>query len=148
MLFRSAGLPGLSQLGALVGAGILITPFVMLFVFLPIARGLTTRRLVAAIEGSAPTDESVQARRSIWRGILECEIVSARARRALTVALAIAAALCIGVRGVRIDRGNSAIEPGRTEAKEALDEMSLRMMHQSEPLLWVAVGNEIGRAHV
>ncbi len=124
LMLNFAGLPGLSQLGTLVGAGVLLTPLVMLYAFLPmVSRGLR----------NGPREEPVRvpAPRAVGN-LAICRVA--------TVLAAGVALVVLWKTGVRVDRGNGALEPRGIPANAALDEIRDELSRYGEPLLVVISG--------
>lgn len=119
-----AGLPGLSQLGTLVGVGILLTPLVMLRVFLPVVSRLPHPRATA--DASVPGGPPLR--------------VSPGVRGVVTVLVAGVAFGLVWGRGIRVERDNRGIEPAHLPAQVALNELNERLNQRGDPLLLVVSG--------
>ncbi|HOY57991.1 MAG TPA: MMPL family transporter [Verrucomicrobiota bacterium] len=139
LMLNFAGLPGLSQLGTLVGAGVLLTPLVMLFVFLPmVSRGLKNR----SREGAVPQPGFQMTPSSGEKSGLAPRAVGNLAICRVATVLAAGVALVVLWRtGVRVDRGNGALEPRGISANAALHELRDELSRYGEPLLVVISGN-------
>ena len=128
LVLNFADLPGLSELGTLVGVGMLLTPVVMLFVFLPIiARKLQPRRR------GADTPALAEQRTS-----------GHRALRFASAITALAALVVIWRAGIRVERGNAALEPRHIAANQTLNELNAELNRQRDPLLLVVSGASEG----
>lgn len=126
LLLNFAGLPGLSQLGTLVGVGVLLTPLVMLFLFLPlVSRGLKDRLRDGPAAAPAP------------RAVGNVAIY-----RVATILVAGVALAVLWQTGVRVDRGNGALEPRVIAANAALHELRAELSRDGEPLLVVISGDD------
>jgi predicted exporter/lauroyl/myristoyl acyltransferase len=123
LLLNFAGLPGLSQLGTIVGIGVLLAPLVMLFLFLPLAlrwlREHPPRPLVARTAPPPPGRY-----------------------RAATLLAAALAALSLWRAWPPVDRSNSSIEPKNCSAQLALNELTANLSQHGEPLLMVIAGRD------
>jgi Predicted exporters of the RND superfamily len=131
-LLNASSLPGLSQLGNLVGLGVVIGALVMYFLYAP---------LVARLKWRPPAPSGIAAR--FW---------SPPALRAgawltgLLVPVLIAGLVVAG--GPVIDETTRALRPRFSPANDALDRLSERLSDQNN-LLWVLVTgrdeDEVGR---
>ncbi len=124
-LLNLAGLPGLSQLGTLVGIGVLLAPVVMMYLFLPLSLRWLRRR-------PCPAPRVAPPRRA----------PHPRVPRAITVGLVLLAALAVARHPPRVDRGSAAIEPGHGAAQVALREFRENLNRLGEPLLLVVEGRD------
>jgi predicted exporter/lauroyl/myristoyl acyltransferase len=124
LLLNAAGLPGLSQLGTLVGLGILLAPVVMLFLFLPRAR----RGMASTSEAAPPLPASAPT--SSHSGL-------ARLATGLAAGLAL---LVLWRCGVPVEHGNRPLEPQGIPAQTALEELRAELGRGHEPLLVVIAG--------
>lgn len=171
LMLNFAGLPGLSQLGTLVGAGVLLTPPIMLFLFLPAAmRGLERRASGMSGSRGSPIDlhlpsgahpgaalptgpDQVQRGPRDRSGLgrtsdraQSCELSRPAGnlpgwRIASFLATAIALATLLRC-GIRVERGNVAFEPRNLHANSALSELRKKMSRYGEPLLLVVSGHD------
>ena len=129
-LLNFGGLPGLSQLGSLVGIGILLAALVMLFVFLP----LILRRKPATIP--APEIHAETARTS--------PPSSGWLARAVTVTVFVATVGILWRAWPRVNHSNSPLQPKHSAAQVSLDELQAELSRQGDPLLLVVSGrNEL-----
>lgn len=123
LLLNFAGLPGLSQLGTIVGLGVLLAPVVMLFLFLPLAlRWLRLKPPPSPAAISAPSN-----------------LARYRVTTAIAAALAV---VCLWRAGPKVDRSNSPIEPKNSAAQIALNELRTNLSRHGEPLLLVVSGGD------
>jgi len=123
LLLNFAGLPGLSQLGTIVGLGVLLAPLVMMFLFLPLA----LRWLRQRPPPSAPARRAPPA--------------LGRYRVATVVAIGLAI-LSLGRAWPKVDRSNRPIEPKNSAAQLALNELQANLSRSGEPLLLVISGRD------
>jgi predicted exporter/lauroyl/myristoyl acyltransferase len=130
-LLNFAGLPGLSQLGSLVALGVLLAAVVMLYAFLPLVL-----RVGSKISRPAPRHQP--------------PAVPPPARRKSTAALwatgivALLALLALGRAWPPVDHSTRPLQPKRSPAQAALDEMQHELNQQGEPLLLVVSGRDEG----
>lgn len=127
-LLNFGGLPGLSQLGSLVGIGILLAAIVMLFIFLP----LILRRQPGA--APAPDPRSEAAGPAPQQLGLLC--------RAMTVVILVVAVGILWRSWPRVDHSNSPLQPKHSAAQVALDELQAELSQQGDPLLLVVSGRD------
>jgi predicted exporter/lauroyl/myristoyl acyltransferase len=125
LLLNFAGLPGLSQLGTIVGLGVLLAPVVMLFIFLPLALRWLRRR-------PPPAPAAAAGPLTLGR------------YRVATLATLLLAALCLWRAWPPVDRGNSPIEPKNSAAQLALNELRTGLSRLGDPLLIVVEGSNEG----
>lgn len=123
LLLNFAGLPGLSQLGTIVGIGVLLAPVVMMFCFLPLVlRGLRQRPpLPPTAQRSPPA------------------LTRYRVATVLATTLAVAS---LWRAWPPVDRSNSPIEPRNSAAQLALTELRTNLSRHGEPLLLVISGRD------
>jgi predicted RND superfamily exporter protein len=121
-MLNASSLPGLSQLGNLVGFGVVIGAFVMYFFYAPLIARLKWR----------PSSPSVAA---AWFWSPKAMRVGAWFTGILVVVL-IGSLIAAG--GPTIDETTRALRPRHSPANEALDRLSERLSDQSN-LLWVLV---------
>ena len=123
LLLNFAGLPGLSQLGTIVGLGVLLAPVVMMFLFLPLAlRWLRQRPALAPAVATPPP-----------------ALARYRVATVLVVALAL---VSLQFAWPKADRSNSPIEPRNSAAQLALNELRANLSRSGEPLLVVISGRD------
>ncbi|MHB1306598.1 MAG: MMPL family transporter, partial [Limisphaerales bacterium] len=123
LLLNLAGLPGLSQLGTLVGFGVLLAAVTMMYLYLPIVlRGLKTQESPASPPRTAPRSQ--------------------RPYRIATVFILALSLLVLWRSGPEIDRTNRPLELANSEAQGALDELRGELSRQTEPLLVVIAGRD------
>jgi predicted exporter/lauroyl/myristoyl acyltransferase len=121
LLLNFAGLPGLSQLGTIVGLGVLIAPLVMLFLFLPLSLRWLRQR-------PGPPPPASSGPPSLGR------------YRVATALVVLAAVVSLAYRAPSVDRSNRPIEPRNSAAQLALNELRSELSRLGEPLLLVISG--------
>src|SRR5262249_4185322 len=128
LVLNLGGLPGLAQLGTLVGLGVGLSALIMIFEFLP---PLFPERRVVGV-ASKPAEISTRA----------AESVSPRRKRLVfgtTAAVLLgAAAVLIGGGLPGMDPTANALRPRRSSAYAALDQIQANLTQDKEPL-WLLV---------
>ncbi|HVV71087.1 MAG TPA: MMPL family transporter, partial [Verrucomicrobiae bacterium] len=130
LVLNFGGLPGLGQLGTLVGLGVALAASIMIFEFLP---PLFPNRTEQAVEpGPDPVAEpAVPARASRTRVRIVFGVT------ALAVGLTVAILVVLG--RPPIDSTANALRPRRSPAYDSLEEIQANLNQQREPL-WLIVG--------
>jgi predicted exporter len=120
-------LPGLGQLGSLVGIGIALASVVMLFGFLPVVRRLSAR--------NAPEKFLLfRAQRLMPRNV----------GWVLSVVFLGAAVVVLWQKGLSFDNTANVLRPKRSEASATLEDIHTRIRKAADPL-WVIVAGETER---
>ncbi|MGH7969006.1 MAG: MMPL family transporter, partial [Limisphaerales bacterium] len=132
LVLNFGGLPGLGQLGTLVGLGVALAATIMIFEFLP---PLFPRRANPSndIVPEAAAEEPVPARASRAR------VRTVFAVTAAMVALTVATLVVVG--RPPVDATANALRPRRSPAYAALEEIQANLNQRREPL-WVVVGGK------
>jgi len=130
LVLNFGGLPGLGQLGTLVGLGVALAATIMIFEFLPpLFPNRTEQRETAASEESA--DVAVPARANRSRVLTAFGV---------TLAVLFFSVLVLVFYGLPpIDTTANALRPRRSPAYAALEEIQANLNQQREPL-WLIVG--------
>ncbi|MGA1237000.1 MAG: MMPL family transporter, partial [Limisphaerales bacterium] len=111
-----SGLPGLVQMGLLVGAGILLAAAIMLYIFLPWI--CKSRPTTTATQAHTPTTTPFPTRTQL----------------PTTIALLIASTLTLLLAGLpKVDHGTEALRPLHSEAYAALENLKARFGRTAEP---------------
>jgi predicted exporter/lauroyl/myristoyl acyltransferase len=124
---RLAGLPGLSQLGTLVGAGVLLAALVMLSFFLRLA-GRSSR---PATPGTTSEPGAVSGQRAARRWVM-----------VLTAVLGVLILGSIGAKPPSLDHSPEALRPRHSEAYAAMEEINARLLKGGEPFWLVVEGRD------
>ncbi|HXT39513.1 MAG TPA: MMPL family transporter, partial [Candidatus Angelobacter sp.] len=127
LVLNFGGLPGLAQLGSLVGIGVALSALVMIFAFLPPLFPDRRRRgqnVVPATRESRPPGPV---------GLIHMRAVSAG-----TAALFLAAMITLLSGRPRMDATANALRPRNSPAYSALEEIKLQLNQKREPL-WLIV---------
>ncbi len=121
-MLNASSLPGLSQLGNLVGFGVVIGAFVMYFFYAPLIARLKWRPAVPSAVASRFWSPGAMRGGAWITGILVIVLIGA----------------LIAAGGPKIDETTRALRPRHSPANEALDRLSERLSDQNN-LLWVLV---------
>jgi predicted RND superfamily exporter protein len=139
LMLNFGGLPGLGQLGTLVGLGVALSALIMIFEFLP---PLFPERNTPAATQPAESAPSVQAiasrpsRRPAWVFTLT------------TLSVILPLGLLLAVGAPPVDPTANALRPRNSSAYTALEQVQALLSQQKEPL-WLIIGgtNESEVAH-
>jgi predicted RND superfamily exporter protein/lauroyl/myristoyl acyltransferase len=145
LVLNFGGLPGLAQLGSLVGVGVALSAVVMIFAFLPPLfpdRMQPVRSSVPPVAGQ-PAVEPIASGRSATRGT-KLQIASFDPRRTGVVftitAILIFASAAILIRGLpKMDATANALRPRSSPAYAALEAVKQHLAGKQEPL-WLLIG--------
>jgi uncharacterized protein len=129
-LLNFAGLPGLSQLGSLVGIGILLAAFLMLYAFLPLVLRW------GKPSSNTPHAPAAAARQQGGGTLLLCHV--------LTLVSACVAVGILWRAWPQVEHSSSPLQPKHSAAQLALDEMQAELGRQGDPLLLVVSGRDEG----
>ena len=132
-----SGLPGLAQLGTLVGLGVALAAGVMVMVYLP---PLFPNRRNAPPGKPRPTWWSFFIPASGTVADRVTNVAGARSRLALaaTVLLVMFALIALGLRRPGLDKSARAIQPQQAEAQAALEEVTV-LLGLPQDSLWIVV---------
>ena len=131
------GLPGLAQLGSLVGIGVAIAAVVMVMVYLPPL--FPTRRKAPAHLRSPPWwSFFVPHQESVAAPAAATDLVYQRCAFAATVLIVLLAAVVLAVRRPGLDRSANALRPQQAEAQAALEEVT-SSLGLAQDSLWIVV---------
>ncbi len=133
LVLNGGGLPGLAQLGTLVGVGVALAALVMIFAFLPPL--FPERRAGAA--GGKP---AVSATAVVPSTPAPVPANRQRAVTVATIALLAVAAFALVSGGPRIDASAKALEPRDSEAYAALAAVQRQLLGPQEPLWLILAG--------
>jgi lauroyl/myristoyl acyltransferase len=131
LVLNFGGLPGLAQLGSLVGIGVALSALVMIMFFLP---PLFPDRMVPRLSPSATFDKTPTA-----------EPVHPLRRKlvfAATAALVLFCAIVLSFGWPRMDASTHAMEPRQSEAYAALNAIKDNLSQKKEPLWMVISGRD------
>ncbi len=140
LVLNFSGLPGLAQLGSLVGLGVALSAFVMIFAYLPPLfpdRMKQNPSPSPALRG--PPSHRSGGERAGVRGIFVL---------AVTVALILFCAIILFSGLPKLDTTANALQPRHSEAIAALDAIKENLGQKREPLWLVIAGqneNEVAR---
>lgn len=129
------GLPGLGQLGSLVGIGVALAALVMVMIYLP-PLFPERRQPPPGGMGGRLLDYLIPPRQSFDAAKTAAKPGSAGLVATALIALAAVAILCI--KPPRLDRSAAALQPARGEAQAALDDVTA-LMGIPQDALWVFV---------
>ncbi|HEY5913142.1 MAG TPA: MMPL family transporter, partial [Verrucomicrobiae bacterium] len=135
-LLNFGGLPGLAQLGSLVGIGVLLAALVMLFLFLP----LILRRKPSP--AAAPEARAEQAHPGRVHARPVPILGNGGLCRAVTVLIVIGGAGILWFAWPGVDHTNSPLQPKHSGAQVALDEMQAELNQRGDPLLVIVSGRD------
>ena len=151
LVLNFGGLPGLAQLGSLVGVGIALAAFVMIFAFLPPLFPDRRKPGQNQTSTSAPgPDERAGKfweRRPLAGEFLNVQAGNTPARRrrsqviAATAALILFSATTLILGFPKMDSTANALRPRNSEAYDALDEIKQQLSQKHEPL-WLLVSGK------
>jgi predicted exporter/lauroyl/myristoyl acyltransferase len=152
LVLNFGGLPGLAQLGSLVGVGVALAAFVMIFAFLPplFPDRRRTRpsdtRLEAALTGrpGGPPLQNSGTLPIVPVKAASLPPVSARQLQfvfAATAALILFSATTLILSFPKMDSTANALRPRNSEAYAALDEIKHQLSQKHEPL-WLLVSGK------
>lgn len=127
-LLNLGGLPGLGQLGSLVGIGVCLAAFVMLYAFLP---PLLSRRSHQPRPGT-PALPKPRARAAL----------SPAAASAVTVLVVIASSLILWFRPPVLNHSPDPLRPKQSSAYATLAEIRTEMRREKDPLWLVVTGSD------
>jgi predicted exporter/lauroyl/myristoyl acyltransferase len=137
LVLNFGGLPGLAQLGSLVGIGVALSALVMIMAFLPplFPDRMERHSLPTAAETAEPTNEPLQP--------LRAKLVFA-----VTAGIMLLCAVALYSGWPKMDASTHAMEPRHSEAYAALNAIKDNLAQKEEPLWLVVSGrdeSEIGR---
>lgn len=135
LMLNFGGLPGLAQLGSLVGLGVTLSAGVMIFAFLP---PLFPERLAGAPVSNPPSLES--ARRAPGRQ----PPLPQGTMLALTAAIVVASLIPLLFGLPRLDASSRALQPRDSRAYAALDAVKRHLTQNRDPLWLIVAGASEG----
>ena len=153
LVLNFGGLPGLGQLGTLVGLGVALAACIMIFEYLPPL--FPDRKEVAQVSKPAvsPTSESAARENTVGAassgtsaGLETCATALSVARQGRIV-FGVTAGVLVVTSGVllfglpRIDPTADALRPRRSAAYAALAQIQAHLNQKREPL-WVVIGGQ------
>lgn len=124
------GLPGLAQLGSLVGIGVALSAVVMIFAYLPPLfpermHGGTSTSTASVAASAAPAHTGLVERTAVW----------------FTVLLLVACGLILATGLPAVSGSADTLQPRDSQAYAALNEMK-RQLGQTQDPLWVVVAGQ------
>jgi predicted exporter len=139
LVLNFGGLPGLGQLGTLVGVGVALSAFVMIFAYLP---PLFPERRKARPSGVSITDDGT-------RGMARPTVPRNSSAVFTGTAALILFAVAVLLSGIpKMDSTANALRPRDSKAYAALDEIQHQLGQKEEPL-WILVSgtneNEVAK---
>lgn len=139
LMLNFGGLPGLAQLGSLVGLGVALSAGIMIFAFLP---PLFPERM-----RGAPVSDPARSG-SIGDEPDRRPALRQRTALALTAAIVLASFITLLSGLPRLDASSKALQPRDSQAYAALDAMKKNLAQNHDPLWLIAAGaNESEVAH-
>lgn len=137
LVLNFGGLPGLGQLGTLVGLGVALAATIMIFEFLPpLFPGRNEGSILSPAENqSAPLPESSP-------GAAAPSPIRSALLLAATGVLVAFSVVVLGLAGIpRIDPTANALRPRHSPAYEAVDQITTHLNKKREPL-WLIIGGD------
>ena len=128
LVLNFGGLPGLGQLGTLVGMGVALAATIMIFEFLPPL--FPGRQQPPSVEAIEPPHSFVPREQNAWWTTAGFLITAA-------VLVTVCAILAFGL--PRVDPTANALRPRHSQAYAAVDEIQTQLSQTREPL-WLLVG--------
>jgi predicted RND superfamily exporter protein/lauroyl/myristoyl acyltransferase len=147
-LLQFGGLPGLSQLGLLVGIGVVLAAVVMLFAFLPVAARRRPPLAEPGLGAKVHAGEHGEAGAAPERSPACAGRVAIDPRGSWRFGLAVSGVALLVVAAVlgrgwpRVDSSTRALELTGSEAQGALDELQREFNREGSPLLLVLTGRD------
>jgi predicted exporter/lauroyl/myristoyl acyltransferase len=127
-LLMFAGLPGLTQLAALIGVGILLAAVLMLYGFLPVVLRRRSTMAAEVAPATAATTQHVASRKPMMTVFI-------------SVALALTALMVWWAKGSRVEHAPGVMQPRNCQAQITLEELEREMNRQGHPVLLVVRGD-------
>ena len=141
LVLNFGGLPGLGQLGTLVGLGVTLAATIMIFEFLP---PLFPERNRTHVEKQPSTGEKTKATDGTIRTAEALGVFrKPKVVFALTAAMLLGnvAVLCSGM--PRVDPTANALRPSHSQAYEAAEAIQAHLTERREPLWLITDGNTV-----
>jgi predicted RND superfamily exporter protein/lauroyl/myristoyl acyltransferase len=138
LVLNFGGLPGLGQLGTLVGLGVTLAATIMIYEFLPPLFPGRNEPQIAASSPMASTKGTREPTRPAPWLLRQGSVVFGITALALALSIGV---LCFGL--PRVDPTANALRPGHSQAYEAMDAIQAHLSEHREPLWLLVGGNDV-----
>jgi predicted RND superfamily exporter protein len=133
-LLNLSGLPGLGQLGSLIGIGILLAAVVMIYAYAPPLMRWHRKTDQCGLDGARPSGEA----RERFLLFAPVRLLPPKVIWLITIALLALAAITLAKPRVRFDRSPDPLKPKNSQAYAAVERIKQRLDRTDEPA-WVMV---------
>ncbi len=140
LVLNFGGLPGLGQLGTLVGIGVALAALVMVMIYLP-PLFPNRRKAPAALPPVSWWSYFIPARPAPLSNLVTAQGSYHRAAMAATLLVLLLGCAVLCVRRPGLDKSGDALRPQRGEAETTLAEVTAEMGIPAEPLWLIVAGS-------